>query len=557
MGDKKNDAKKMLDTINDTILRLERRQRELQSETDPETGKYSGRVESELIWVNRNLSLAKNAKKEVQESLERAKTEEEKKRVMNVVALAMLVGAVNENLRLAEERAKREDVISGSVEEFKEEVVEALFASYDFRFITIEDVEEILQDPELRAMAAADPNKLEREEADFRAEYEAMMNQVLSLAGEAVGEDFQENEQKFKNLMAEKNDMERAHSLYEKRIREGILKDENLPQEDRLFFTGVLDELKELAGITRNIQDQFVREDDFDHGNGYTQEVLDREKTLEEKVDDYVGQKLQKINGMLQLGPEDEQVKKTVKLFSQGQMLQVPIKRQMARDGVLLKNNILQRRKERWMVFQQLPQDDRPEIFQESVEVKNRKAAEAKLDRMERQAVRHSVGAHEHLTEEQRRQRERKVREGEAGLNDFTEALAVDEVRSLLEQLEGGHIPKKQVLSAARKSLATLVLHQLVMNDIQRRFDEPQYYFDAVKVPMTPEHFMAVAEELSNTKEFRKAMDPLLKGKSVKDNVYRFIARDFERQVAKKVYAEKKAKMEREAAPQKSIRRFP
>ena len=548
MGDKKNDSQKMLDTINATIRQLERRQRELQTEIDPETGKYSGRVESELAWVSRNLSLAKTAKKEVQETLERAKTEEEKKKIMNVVALAMLIGAVNENLRLAEEKAKRENLPEGTAEDFFRSVVDALFTSHKFRYVTADDVQDILEDEELQRMAAEDPNKLEREEMDFKAEYEAMMFHALRQAGIAEGENFEENERIFRDYLKKNNGFETALRQNEKKIRETILNNPGgkIPEEDRKFFAEVLEEMEDLSKITRKTQERFILEDSFEKGNGYTKELVDREMALCEKVNAYVDQKIQKVQENLPLDPNDEMGLITVELFKQAQMLKEPIARQAKRDRTLQRNNDMRCRLERWDVYQQLPQDERSEILQESVEIKNRKAALAKLVRMEQTALKHSMVENEQLTEKQKKERRQELREGAGGLEDFTSSLAVEETQKLLEHLDNDKPLKKGDLPMVRNALATLVLHQMIVNDMRRALDEPKYYYEALKDSVNRENFMEIAGYLAETDEFKKVVDPLIKGKDIKGNVYRFLAYDFERDAARKIYAKTKEKLEKE-----------
>ena len=538
----------MLDTIDATIRQLEKRQRELQTEIDPETGKYSAKVESELAWVSRNLSLAKTAKKEVQETLERAKTEEEKKKAMNVMALAMLIGAVNENLRLAEERSKREAGFTTSASETFAAVVETLFSSNKYKFVTADDVQDILEDEELQQMAAEDPNRIEREEMDYKAEYESMMHQALHQAGITEGENFEENERIFRDYLKNNNGFETALQQNEKSIRETILKnpDGNIPEEDRKFFSEVLTELTALSKITRETQEKFILEDGFEKGNGYTKELVDREKALSDKINAYVDIKTAKITEHLPLDPKDAEGQAIVVLFKHAQMLKDPIARQAKRDRTLQRNNDMRCRIERWDVYQQLPQDDRPEILQESVEIKNRKAALAKLVRMEQTALRHSMTENEKLTEKQKKERSRELREGQGGLEDFTSSLAVEETQKLLEQLDGDKPLKKGDIPKVRTALAALVLHQLVVNDMRRSYEEPKYYYEALKTSVNRENFMDVAGYLAGTEEFKKTVDPLIKGKNIKENVYRFLAYDFERDVALKVYAKTREKMEKE-----------
>ena len=545
----------MLDTIDATIRQLERRQRELQTQIDPETGKYSGRTESELAWISRNLSLAKSAKKEVQETLERAKSEEEKKKVMNVVALAMLIGAVNENLRLAEKKAKRELESGNPVNGFLGSVVEALFASNKFKYVTAEDVQDILEDEELQQMAAEDPSKLEREEMDYKAEYESMMSHTLHQAGLEEGENFEDNERIFREYLKKNNNFESALKQNEKNIREKILSNPegNIPEEDVRFFAEVLEELTALSKITRETQEKFILEDSFEKGNGYTRELVDREKALSDKVNAYVEQKILKVQENIPLDPQDKIGLLHVELYKQAQMLKDPIARQVKRDQTLQRNNDLRCRMERWSVYQQLPQEDRPEILTESVEIKNRKAALAKLVRMEQTALKHSMVENEQLTEKQKKERKKELREGVGGLEDFTSSLAVEITQKLLEQLENSKSLKKGDLPTVRKSLAALVLHQMVVNDMRRPHEEPKYYYGALKDSITRDNFMEITAYLAENEDFRKAVDPLIKGKNIKENIYRFLANDFERDVARKVYAGTRARLDKEVEAEMEV----
>ena len=537
-----------MDTIDATIRQLERRQRELQTQIDPETGKYSGRTENELAWISRNLSLAKSARKEVQETLERAKSEEEKKKVMNVVALAMLIGAINENLRLAEEKAKRELETGNPVNGFLGSVVEALFASNKFKYVTAEDVQDILEDEELQQMAAEDPSRLEREEMDYKAEYESMMFHTLHQAGMEEGENFEDNERIFREYLKKNNNFESALKQNEKNIREKILSNPegNIPEEDVKFFAEVLEELTALSKITRETQEKFILEDSFEKGNGYTRELVDREKTLSDKVNAYVEQKILKVQENIPLDPQDKIGLLHVELYKQAQMLKEPIARQVKRDQTLQRNNDLRCRMERWSVYQQLPQKDRPEILTESVEIKNRKAALAKLVRMEQTALKHSMVENEQLTEKQKKERKKELREGVGGLEDFTSSLAAEITQKLLEQLESSKSLKKGDLPTVRKALAALVLHQMVVNDMRRPHEEPKYYYGALKDSITRDNFMEITDNLAENEDFRKAVDPLIKGKNIKENIYRFLANDFERDVARKVYAGTRARLDKE-----------
>ena len=541
MGNKKADAKKLIDTIDKTIRQLEQRMAELQGETDPETGKLTQRAKKELSWVSRHLSLVKSARDEVQETMERAKTEEEKKRIMNVVALAMLVGAINENLRLSEERMRRENCLIAFITPFFEEVKEALFASHDFRFVTENDVKEILADEELRQMAEEDPDRLEREEQDYREEYKSMISHALDNAAITEGEDFEENEERFREFLRKNNGYEFVLNRSGQFIRENILAENGIaPEEDRIFFAEVMEELEDLRKTTRELQEQYILEDDsYERGNGFTKELVDREMDLVNKLEAYSKKKLDEA---MQMDPNDPATMRTMTLYERARMLVTPVMEQQKRDRILQRNNDLRRRMERWTVYQQLPGDDRPEVIQETIEIRNRKAAVAKLRRIERMAVKRSMEEEKELTDIELKERANALREGHGSLHSITATWAVEETETLLERLEEDRPLTKDDLPEIRKALAALVLQQLILDDVKRPEGEPRCYYDAVRRSMSHENFLEVTGELARSAEFKKALDPLIKGKNMKENVYRFLANDFERITAKRTYEGRKVK---------------
>ena len=550
MADKKADTKKLKDTIDKTIHKLEGRQAELKNDVDPKTGKLKQRAKKELKWVEQHLSLMKSARDEVQEALERAKTEEEKKKVRNVVALAMLVGAVNENLRLSEERSRRYTDPELKDQSVFELVAHALFSSKEYKHITEADAVDIMMDEELMQMAIDDPDKLNREEKDVKAEYETMMTKTLKNYGLTVGEDFAENEARFRKAMTKNNGFEFALSRSGEYIRNNfITTDKKIDEADRNFFIEVLDEIEDLSKITRQIQEKYILEEySFEKGNGYTEELLYRELALVKKLEAFSQMKLEQFMNM---EPDSEEYKLATDMYERSQMMVTPIKNQHERDAVLQRNNDLRRRMERWMVYQQLPQDDRPEILKESVEIQNRKASVAKLRRMEREAVKSNMEDEHELSEEELKQRAQDLREGHGGLLAIASAWTVEQTENLLERLEGEEPLKKQDMPEVRRVLAMLVMCQMISDDMRRPAQAPSYFDDRYRL-LKRDCFDEMTEELAGSEDFRKVVDPLLKGKNLKENIYRFLANDFEKDSARELYKRTiDRRMKEASAPQK------
>lgn len=536
MGNKKADTKKILDTIDATIKKLENRLSEIQNDTDPDTGKLTSRAQKEMAWVIRNLSLAKTARKELQETLEKTKNEEEKKRVMSGVALAMLVGAINENLRLAEERAQKEMKPWDTAKGFTQSVVEALFSSGDFRFVTEEDVKDILEDEELRQMAEADPHKLQREEQDYRAEYESMMARAFIVAGITGGDDFDENERRFREYLKKNNGFEEAITRSGDFIQESIISESEgkVSDEDRAFFKDVMKEMESLRKITRELQEKYILEEDsYEKGNGYTEELVERERILAEKLKAFGAKKL---NIALDQGPEGEQFATQMMLYERSQMLYTPIKDQYLRDRVLQRNNDLRRRMERWTVYQQVPEDGRPDIVEEAVEVSNRKTAIAKLSRINRLSVRRSLEGDGELTEMEMIEKTNALREGRGDLRSVVSIWAVEDTQLLLEKINDDKPLNASALPEVRAALATLIMYQMIQDELKQPEGEPKDIYESVRRIRHQDQFRKKAKEFSETEDFRKVVDPLIKGKKMRENIYRFLANDFEKDVSKKIH---------------------
>ena len=547
MGKNEKDAKYMLNMIEKTIIQLEKRQEELMAAGDPETGELPLDVQKELGMIRQNLSLIKSMKQEVEETLKQAKTEEEKRKIVKAVGLAMLVGAINESLRQTREYGKTEETPQ---KKSFETLFDALLDSGKFRFVQQNELEDIMADEELRQMAMEDPQKLLREEREFRDEYEEMMTREMDQAGIALGDNFEQNEEKFREYLKQNNGYEFALSRNEQFIEETILaKDSTVgTEEDKEYFREVLKEIRELSRITRELQKKYILEEDsFEKGNGFTKELVEREKALIDKMEKY---STGRMSELLKYKPEDKRFIDCGILYERSQMLVGPAINQLKRDSVLARNNDLRRRMERWTVYQQLPANERPAIIQENVAIQNRKNAIAKLRRMDKKTFRREMADRE-LTKEEFESVKAVMRAGGGDLRSSTAVWTVEETQNLLEKLDGDAPLKKDDLPMIREALAYLVLYQMLLDDLRRPEGEPRYYYDKMKKGVSQAKFQDLAKELSETEEFRKTINPLIREKDIKENVYRFLAFDFEKNVVKQVYSKMKKRKDKQKDKQK------
>ena len=532
MGDKK-DARSVLAMIEKTIYDLESRIGVLKQEGNPETGKQSERVKQEMYTLTKQLEYARTAKRSIEQELQKNKKEEDRKAIEKILKYAMLVGVISENLRIREAREKAPARRTRSFLFNPEEAADELFETEEFRYVTREDVEDILADQEFQEMAAEDPNRLEREAEDMRAEYALMMERALLHTGRDLPPaDFNEQEERFRAFLKRKNGFEEAIRTAGHFVRE------ILPvigtEEDKAYFSEVMKEVEELSVITRQLQEDFlVGDSSFEKGNGYTKELIEREKRLAKKIEDFGDRKLHGEHGILTMDPNSEEATNAVRVYEHSQMMLSNIQRQMERDAVMQRNNELREKMERWRVYRHLSLANQEEVVRIPESEENNRRAWAKLQRMERMAVQNSIAMEDELSEDELQVRKMALVEGRGGLQESTSLWASGELQTLMEDVgePARELSKEMVL----EKLASLVLHQIITDETKRPQEEPRPYFKELEKRFGRNQFLKMARELAETKEFRNAMKPYIKGKKLRDECTRFLANDQEHSVALKL----------------------
>lgn len=543
---KKQDAKSALTVIERTIYDLEQRIAELKQEGDPESGKRPERVKQELDTLTRQLDYARMTKLRIEEEMQKIKKEEERKQIEKLLKCCMVMGAITENLRIRDARERDFMQRTSDVLLTLSEAADELFRNEDFRFVTREDVDAIMEDQEFQEMAAEDPNRLEREEEDMRAEYERMIEQALLLhSKKPVAGDFAANQKMYHDSLKEENGFEEALRRSEDYIKETIPTIGS--PEDVQFFMEVLKETTELAAITRHLQDEFLEgKSSFEKGNGYTKELIEREKQLVKKLTDYGEEKMSGEHGFMNMDQETPEAQNVMKLFERSQMMLTPIRLQSQRDAVLQNNNRHRERKERWTVYHHLATVRDGEIPEIPEAEDNRRKAWAMVRRVERLAVRNSIAPNVELTEELFNERKKQMKEGRFGLLERTAIQAAAEIQTLLEMISDQKRQGELTKDTLREKLAAMVLFQIVSDEMKRPNDEPRPYYEELR--KRKNQFRKIAKELADTKEFKDAMKNHFHSKTLKEDCLRFLADDHIKTVALQLGGMKR-KPEPQAAP--------
>ncbi len=529
MGDKKSkkkDNKSLMDILNNTIARLEDRCEALKVKINKAEGKIVEGLKEELSTLSQQLDYFKAAKKEFEEQLAEAKEEEEKNKLESVLKAAILLGTVAENYRLMMKTAE----VAGKkgVLPSLDAMIQSIFEEEEFLYVKREDVEDILQDEEFKEMDQEDPNRLKREEREYRQAYEMMIEDAFRYAGEEPGENFNANLERFKEFLKVQNGYAVALD------RNGDFIEHELPEagteEDKAFFNEVMVEVRALGDQTRRLYEEFMTGDSsYEKGNGYTKELVDRENQLVEKLKTFSDRKMDQI---LKMDPDDPATRNAILVFQHAQMFMDPIGKQARRDAILQRNNSLRERQERWRVYQRL-NGNRPKEIEEDRE--NWRKAWSKLHRMEKRALRSSVNPGVDISEEEIERHRQNIRAGKSDILAASAEWAVEETQGLLERFEMDEPIKKAEMNLLMEKVAALVLHQILVREAKKEEGEPKPYYDRLKKHVNKNDYMKYSKTLAGTKEFQKSVNSLLVGKDKKEAFIKFLADDNDKLVAKKM----------------------
>ena len=486
------------------------------------------RIRKEMGTVQVQIDYVKAAIENCEIQLQKAKDKEEQKKIENVMKGVMLIGAYNEIKRQAVEKEKKEEIVDEVIKDYQtilHETANEIFAEKTFRYVTEDKIEDIVNNEEFKKMAEEDPNKLKRDEKDIRQEYENAMIRALSYINEEIGDDFRENEEKFKRFLSVVNGFETAYKIlgdnkkythpekkmrtYEADKRKRYIKDleEYGSEEDKAFFDEILEEIDDIAKETRELQNDFlIGRSNFIKGNGYTKELIDREKALLDKIKAY---KEAKNKDMLDDSDNGRDPTKSVKMMSLALEFIFPIEQQYGRDVILQKNNELRQKMEMWYIYERLPKEGSSNIKKVTEKVDNEVKAWSKLQRMKRNAA----GRGEIMT----------------NLSDW----AVENAAMLLARVKNPEPIDKNEEKVIKRYVAAIVMNKVVDEEEKKKLDGPESYLYKVRKSGRRESFEALLNQFVETKEFKNAVKKYLKNGDLRLNVINFLANDVENQFSK------------------------
>lgn len=525
MGSPKK-KQQLLEVLDDMIRKLEERLRSLKAEGNKDQPE-SEQQKAERYSLSRQIDYFKSTKKEFEEQLAREKTEEGRRKLENVLKAAILLGSIAENHRIMMQQLKGTESKAGFLGSFSD-MLDRIFTSGRYRYVSREDVEEILADREFQEMAELDPHRLDREAEDMKAECQRMMTVALHQVGIETEDDFDKTEAHFRRYLEENNGYQKALDRVEDFTQHEL--QEIGTREDKAFFREVMGEIRELSAVTQEIAAEYIAGNaGFAQGHGYTGELIEREKRLVARLTAYGDARMEEI---LSMGPEDPKTRDGIRVYQNVQMLLGPIRQQVERDSVMERNDRLRERMERWDVYRNL---NAANVQETEARKELCRRAGAKLRRLERMAVRAGLAYTRELPDEELEQRRAALREGKGDVIAVTSSWTAEETQELLESLEPEEPMKDAELAAAKRRLAMLVVHQILVDEGRNRDGQPKPYTDYLNAHRNKLDFMGLADSLAETAEFRQVMDGLLNGQDGKEAILRFLAEDTEKHAARRL----------------------
>ena len=538
MGDKQ-DKKNILDMIDEAIMANEKRQGYLKAKLTFESDEKSRElIKQELTTLDQQLGFSIDAKKNAEIELKKAKTEEERKRIENLLKASYFIGTMRENIRMnmIYDRKLDKDVEVVQSAQY-ERAVDKIFNTMELRYVTKDMVEEIANDKEFAEMEAEDPNRLERKDIDMQDAYEKAIDTVLRRSDkEDLNASFESKQRRMSVLVNEKNGfldasnevLEMMNSDYYKKFA---------TEEDRRFFDSIYNEMVEIGNETKKIYKEFEKhKSDFYKGNGFTRVLIEKEQEVIKKLRDYGRDKiLPRVTGLLIENNEGD-AEQVNKMYSASLHFIDPLVIQSGLDKVLCETNELRMRMEMWKVYERLPKGTSVSKKQIQKAVDDEYKTWSKIDRVRRSGA-DAGGMEKNISEWA----------AESALDAFKKAKDVrdsERDKNIKAANKLKFTPKQK--QEIKVNIAALVLKCIMDIEAKRKVGEEKPYTKDMQEyrqllsarnyeDSFKEHFMSLARSLADNPEFTKAYEKQMSGKDFSTKVISFIADDMDQKMAKEL----------------------
>lgn len=519
MPNKKTKEKKNLVTMmDDAIAGLNLKKERLKSllnrtmnrtengDTDPGIEEEVTKMKTELTQMDSQLELFTQTRDEYAVQLAAAETEEKKKRIENIVKGAILIGAMNESIRV---RKRAEAIARISDEEFMTKAIhkaEKLMETNKYYFISVNDVVDIMNNPKFQFCAENNPHQIELEEQENRDAWDLIVIRTLNHYGVEISPDPEVNEAEFKKVMKRTNGLE--YIVNQAQQKNGTLKPiiESIKgHENKKNLEEIMEEVKELAVLTRKIQDDYAENDqNYMHGNGMTEEIVSREKALVSRVQEHIDEYMAGYNSG-QKSAED------MDFYAFCLQVLGSLETQVKRDEQMLRNNAVRRQSEAWGLYNALAgEGGRRQVLQLPEEVGLLEKANAKVDRL------------------------RKYGERRGGLSKQTADYAAEAAVEIISRVYEKKNPTAEDKEFVIQQMAKIVFHQVVENEWLSNSTREQYHYKSI-TGRNPKSLDEATKELCESEVFRDQIDKYLRGGSLEKMALRFLGENMDKKISAKI----------------------
>ncbi|SEP84708.1 hypothetical protein SAMN02910369_00730 [Lachnospiraceae bacterium NE2001] len=555
--DKNQDKSTALDLINESIMAIERRQGYLKAKLNFETDdKAKQDINDELNMLDQEHSFTVDAKRNIEQEIKKANEEEKRKYIENLLKAGYFIGKMRENIRLNMEHDKRMDK---EIEAFQsmqfDRAVEKIFGTLELNNVTADMIDDIVMDEEFIEMEkTGDVNRMERKEADMKASVEAVFNKILGRdTKEDLNADFETKKNHFTKKMSEDKNYLNAAEKIRKMMNSKFFKNV-ATKEDKEFYSQLYQDIHEVGLETdRLYADMLSGETSFEKGNGFTRELIDKEKDIKERLDKYNNDVL--LPRMQELiVKEDKNVDDVAKMYSASLEFVDPIVKQNTADLGSFESNEFRTRMEMWQVYERLPKGTALTKKQLKRAMDDEFKAWDKIERMKRTG-KMKGGIEKNISEW-------------SSESAFKALSIVKDQRDLERDNNIAKNQKKQLDASkkqeVKKCIASLVLKAIIDIEMNRKEGQDKsHYKELVNFKKTnpgdsydkalKNHFDEMTEKLMREPDFVKQYDKLTKGKDFTSKVMKLIGEDIEKEIAKDIA--KKAPELQNDPPKKELKK--
>ncbi len=534
MGDKK-EQKKAIELMEETIDKLQYRIDTLQNRlkdtseafmadnTDTVSDNELEVILKEIEVAKRQMEYVKGAKKDAEILLAKEELREERERIEKMIKTAIVIGAISENVSIANARGFSIEMNNVNPV-LKQELIDDIFDNNEYIFFKKDtaQLESVLNNKEYAMMAKTNPHKLEQEWRKFMNEYRTMVDVVLHQTGREATDDFDANQILFKTALRESNWYEKALGYTERDDYKRAFAPGVATESDRAFMDKVLKRTEKLFNRTKRLENELLESSEvFPVVLGYTKKLLDEEKALFDEVSEFVETKrLRTLELIKQVGEAQGKGNVPEELQKEFESVQlvfaalIPFRdvfeKQYQKDRLQMKKNQLLRRMEGWDIFKQYN-------YNEVVNMGN-------SERYTREVI-------------EKENRMKAAAENRSKIVQDATDWAVADVYTILEMLQYDKPYKKKDKEQIRLALARMAIYSIFMAEERKNSTKYRPVFMAV-FKANDDHGGALeqmAENLAADKEFIKKTDSeFLNVKNTKVRLMNFISNDMEHQLAEK-----------------------